>query len=219
MEPTGITTNKPKPAPGPVTAIKAPTAGQLPTGKPLGDQPRPASRKQVNPLWRALQIAASLRITVTLFVLAIFLVFFGTWAQVDQGIWTAVSKYFRSAIVWIPLHVLLLRTVEATPGEIAIPYPGGWLLGGLLLANLLAAHIVRFKVSWKRSGILMIHAGLIIMMMGELVAGLFQVEGTMHIQEGQTVTMRVLNIDSQNRRLGLSLRQVWQTESHNGFMH
>ena len=39
------------------------------------------------------------------------------------------------------------------------------------------------------------------------------------VQEGQTVTMRVLNIDSQNRRLGLSLRQVWQTESHNGFMH
>ncbi len=39
------------------------------------------------------------------------------------------------------------------------------------------------------------------------------------VQEGQTVTMRVLNIDSQNRRLGLSLRQVWTTESRNGYAH
>ena len=35
----------------------------------------------------------------------------------------------------------------------SFPFPGGWLLGGLLLANLLAAHLVRFKLSWKRSGI------------------------------------------------------------------
>jgi hypothetical protein len=55
------------------------------------------------------------------------------------------------------------------------------LLGGLLLVNLLAAHIVSFKVSWKRSGILLIHAGIIIMMLGELITGLFALEGHMHI--------------------------------------
>src|SRR5262249_60364144 len=69
----------------------------------------------------------------------------------------------------------------------SFPFPGGWLLGGLLLANLLAAHVVRFKLTWKRSGILLIHAGLVIMMLSELVTGLFAVEATMTIVEGETV--------------------------------
>src|SRR5262249_1646611 len=148
------------------------------------ERPRPA-RKPVHPLWRALEIVASLRITVTLFVFALFLVFFGTWAQVDQGVWTAVANYFRSFLVWIPLHVFLLRAID--PVDVYIPFPGGWLLGALLLTNLLAAHIVRFKVSWKRSGILLIHGGIIIMMLGEFVAGVYQVEGTMRIRQGEAV--------------------------------
>jgi hypothetical protein len=57
----------------------------------------------------------------------------------------------------------------------------------LHLANLLAAHAIRFKLSWKRSGILLIHAGLIVMMLSELVAGLLAVESKMPIAEGETV--------------------------------
>src|SRR5204863_5115134 len=65
----------------------------------------------------------------------------------------------------------------------SFPFPGGWLIGGLLLANLLAAHAVRFKLNWRRSGILMLHGGLIILMLSELVTGLFAIEGNMTIQE------------------------------------
>lgn len=36
------------------------------------------------------------------------------------------------------------------------------------------------------------------------------------VQEGQTVTLRVLNIDPRSRRLGLSLRQVYAADSRNG---
>src|SRR5207245_6626871 len=71
------------------------------------------------------------------------------------------------------------------PGR--FPFPGGWLLGGLLLANRLAAHSVRFKLTWKRSGILLIHAGLVVMMLSELVTGLFAVESRMTIEEGQSI--------------------------------
>src|SRR6476619_4084337 len=70
------------------------------------------------------------------------------------------------------------------PGS--FPFPGGWLLGGLLLVNLLAAHLVRFKLSWQRSGILLIHAGLVIMMVSELVTGLFAVESRMTLAVGET---------------------------------
>jgi hypothetical protein len=138
----------------------------------------------------ALQRLASLRLTVVLFVLSLLLVFWGTWAQVDAGIWTIVAKYFRSALVFIPLRTICFNIpdLHSDFGRIAIPYPGGWLLGGLLLANLLAAHLVRFRLTWQRSGILLIHSGLIVMMLGEVVAGTLQEEGRMTIPQGHAVS-------------------------------
>ena len=40
---------------------------------------------------------------------------------------------------------------------------------------------MRFKISWRRSGILLIHAGIVIMMLSELVTGLFAIEGNMRV--------------------------------------
>src|SRR5438105_3404222 len=57
---------------------------------------------------RALLMAvASLRITVVLFALSLVLVFLGTLAQVDVGIWTVVNHYFRTGIAWIPFQVFV----------------------------------------------------------------------------------------------------------------
>jgi ABC-type transport system involved in cytochrome c biogenesis permease subunit len=70
------------------------------------------------------------------------------------------------------------------PGS--FPFPGGWLLGGLLLLNLLSAHAVHFKFTWKRSGIMILHSGLVILMLGEVIAGQFQVEGRMTIENGKS---------------------------------
>lgn len=134
-------------------------------------------------LYKALDLCASLRVTVVLFLLAFFLVFYGTWAQVDAGIWTVVNRYFRSWFVFIPLKLLLFRSVDI-PEHIGIPYPGGWTLGTLLLINVLAAHAVRFRLTWKRSGIIILHAGLIVMLLGEFFTGVFAIEGRMTIAEG-----------------------------------
>jgi hypothetical protein len=46
---------------------------------------------------------------------------------------------------------------------------------------------VRFKLNWKRSGILLIHAGLILLICGELLTSLFAHESKMIIDVGQTV--------------------------------
>src|SRR5207244_9496196 len=96
---------------------------------------------------------------------------------------------FRSAYVWIPLQIFVrfgqtffgVSSNAQLPGS--FPFPGGWLIGGLLLANLLAAHAVRFKLNWKRSGIMVLHGGLIILMLSELVTGLFAIEGNMTIEQ------------------------------------
>lgn len=126
---------------------------------------------------------ASLQLTVVLLALAMFLVFAGTLAQVDQGIYAVLSQYFRTIIAWVDLQIFFPRHIEVTG---SVPYPGGYLLGGILLVNLIAAHAVRFKLSAKRSGIILIHVGLIIMLLSELLTGLYAEEGVMPIEEGHT---------------------------------
>lgn len=160
------------------TAIKA--GPPTPVITPAPPQPR---RKEAGVPIKILKLLASLRITVTLFVLSIFLVFFGTLAQVDADIWIVVSKYFRSwGLVWVPLQIFVSRDVPVSGG---FPYPGGWLLGTLLMINLLAAHAIRFRITWKRSGILLIHAGLIVLMVSEVVTGLMAVESRMTMEIGE----------------------------------
>jgi ResB-like family len=145
-----------------------------------------------NPMVMGLKTFASLRLTVALLGMSIFLVFVGTLAQIDGGIWTIVSKYFRSWFVLVPLQlfwqlgeVFLGLGHHTIPGF--IPFPGGWTLGGLLMLNLIAAHALRFRLQWKRAGVLVLHTGLIILMLGELITGLFQVEARMLIGPNETV--------------------------------
>ena len=53
-----------------------------------------------------------------------------------------------------------------------------------MLANLLAAHLVRFKLSWKRAGIILIHSGVALMLLGEWVTREQAVEQRMSIDKG-----------------------------------
>src|SRR5437588_11793498 len=56
---------------------------------------------------RCLKLLASLRITVVLMALSILLVFFGTLAQVDQGIGAVLHQYFRTGLAMIPWQVFV----------------------------------------------------------------------------------------------------------------
>lgn len=116
----------------------------------------------------------SLKLTVVLLLLGLLLVFAATLDQVNLGIWAVQAKYFRSFIVWTRL------------GDATIPmFPGGYAIGGLLLVNLVAAHIYRFKLAWRKSGILLVHFGLILLLVGELLSGLWQDDLHMTINEGE----------------------------------
>jgi hypothetical protein len=180
MDQTAIQTGPPPPKGDTSIQPGAPPVGA--NGTP--QTPDFKARPQKHFVWQVLEMAADLRITVTLFVLSLLLVFWGTLAQVDNGVWTIVAKYFRSFYVWVPLKVVCFNSIEST---LPILFPGGWLIGSVMLANLLAAHAVRFKLAWNRAGILLIHAGLIIIMLGELITGLYAVEGMVEIKEGGTV--------------------------------
>jgi hypothetical protein len=59
-------------------------------------------------------------------------------------------------------------------------------IGGLLLINLVAAHLYRFAFSWRKAGIVLAHFGLILLLVGELLSGLWQRDYSMRLAEGET---------------------------------
>jgi hypothetical protein len=101
------------------------------------------NRVQKSPLAQAVAALSSLRLTVTLLGMSIFLVFAGTLAQVDKGIWTVMEQYFRCWIAWIDLKIFFSHD-HPVPGS--FPFPGGRLLGAVLLVNLLISHASRINV-------------------------------------------------------------------------
>jgi hypothetical protein len=119
----------------------------------------------------------SLRLTVVLLVLSIILVFWATLAQVQLGIWGVQEHFFRTFFV--------LMRIPGT--DIPFPaFPGGYFLGTLLLLNLLASHLYRFRFTSKKIGIQLIHFGLILLLLGELFTGLLQEDFQLRVQEGES---------------------------------
>ena len=134
---------------------------------------------------KLLKPVASLKLTVVIFALSIFLIFAGTLVQVHTGIWTVVDQYFRSLVVSIELQIFVPKDIATIPGSIW--FPGGLTLGVAMLVNLIAAHAVRFKLKKKRIGIILTHLGVILLLVGEFVTGFAAREGNMTIREGETV--------------------------------
>ncbi len=125
---------------------------------------------------------SSLQLTVVLLAFSMVLIFFGTLAQVETGIWKTQKDYFESFLAiwaypeaWIAYDKLFW---------LRIPMPGGYLLGGMLLINLVAAHVTRFKFTAKKSGIFLIHIGLILLLVSELLTDVLSEESQMPVDEG-----------------------------------
>ncbi len=93
-----------------------------------------------------LALLSSLRLTVVLLAISIFLVLAGTLAQVDHDVWYVVWRMFRTWWAWIDFQVFFPRSWQVHG---SFPFPGGWLLGSALAINLLAAHAARFKISGR----------------------------------------------------------------------
>ncbi len=128
------------------------------------------------------KLFVSLRLTVVLLALGIVLVFVATLAQTQLGVWGVQQQYFHTFFAFPVFRNLPLI------GTLRFIMPGGYLVGGLLLLNLVAAHIYRFHFTWKKFGIWLAHFGVILLLIGELLSGLWQEDYAMRIAEGQTKT-------------------------------
>jgi hypothetical protein len=117
----------------------------------------------------------SLRLTVVLLALSIMLVFFATLDQVHLGVWGIQHKWFFTFIV--------VQEINGLPVPV---FPGGYFIGGLLLINLVAAHIYRFRLTWKKSGIQLAHFGIILLIASQFFTGLEQRESQLQFRLNET---------------------------------
>ncbi len=201
-----------------------------------------------SPLRKLIDGLGSLKLTVVLLALSLFLVLAGTLAQVQLGIWTVMEQYFRCWFAWVELKVFQPGGSKLPGG---FPFPGGKLLGAFLVANLAVSHVRRIQVkargtrlwmglattaigvavTWlvivhvfdadssksaadpfwrvtfqllqgvaaasilfagcqllfvRKAGIVLLHAGIVLMMSSELLTASFAKEGMMSIDEGQS---------------------------------
>jgi hypothetical protein len=126
---------------------------------------------------KIVSVFTSLKLTCVLLAFGIVLVFVGTLAQVDDGLYVTQAHYFRQWIV-VGMHLF--------GKNIPVIFPGGYLIGTLLLVNLVCAHIYRFQLTTKKIGIQLAHAGVILLLVGQLATDMLAREMQMNFSEGQT---------------------------------
>jgi hypothetical protein len=125
---------------------------------------------------RLINFFTSLRLTVVCLALGLVLVFWGTLAQVDLGLYKAQNEFFRSFIIyWGP---------KGASWRIPV-FPGGYLIGGVLVLNLIASQIRRFTFTASKAGLWMVHVGLILLLLGQLLTDLLSRESALHLREGE----------------------------------
>lgn len=125
-------------------------------------------------LW--LERLASVPLTLFCIGLTMILVFFGTLAQVPWGTYAAQKEIFNSFWVYgtwfwgwkVPI------------------FPGGLSVGALWLVNLGAAFATRFHFRMKDLGLLLAHAGVLLLLVGQLLTQMAGRETQMPVEVGQT---------------------------------
>ena len=120
---------------------------------------------------------SSMKLTVACLSMLMALVVACTLLQVPLGTHLAVERTVRTFFVW--------WTPEGRTLRIPV-FPGGGLVGAVLLLNLLFAQFLKLERSRRKAGLWIAHLGLALLFVGEFATALFQVESQMPIEVGQT---------------------------------
>ena len=117
-----------------------------------------------------IKIVSNPKIFIYTIIWLMVLVVLGTLSQGDIGLYASQQKYFSANITWL--------------GDI-IPVPGGRITMVIMLVNL--TFMVLFKHNlWKikKFGVLIVHIGALLLLIGGGLTAIFSSEGNMVIEEG-----------------------------------
>ncbi|MFM7056295.1 MAG: cytochrome c biogenesis protein CcsA [Planctomycetota bacterium] len=151
---------------------------------------------------RCLELLASLKFTVVLFLFAMVIVFIGSLAQARRDVWLVMGDYFRCFVAKVDVQDLFPPSMSGTLGERVaesmgrfrfLPFPGGWTIGWLMLLNLISAHVLRFHI---RTTVPRLVGGLAFILAGLLMLAAIVITGNSQtgVESGNTI---------------LSERQIW----------
>ena len=128
-------------------------------------------------LARLYRFFSSLKLTVTCLMLGCVIVFWGTIAQVQLGLFKAQNEFFRSFFIyWTPDGSMLHIPI----------FPGGYFIGTVLLINLFVAHFRYYQPGKMKIGILLIHLGVVLLLLGQMLTDFLSRESVMHLRIGDT---------------------------------
>ncbi len=113
---------------------------------------------------------SSLRLSVVCLLYCVIIVIGGTFYQVDNGLYAAQERFFRS---W----VLLLFGF--------FPLPGLQTVLTLVLVNVLVAGKKHLALQWKKIGLVLMHGGVILLIGGTGLSSRFVKESIITIAQGQ----------------------------------
>lgn len=115
------------------------------------DANRPNDETRAFSIGDVFQMLGSLKLTVTLFALSLVLVLVGTLAQDDLNMLEVKQRYFLTWIAKLHVDDFFPQAFypHSEPFSLVLPFPGGSLIGVLLMANLVAAKATRFRVHSK----------------------------------------------------------------------
>ena len=126
-------------------------------------------------LKKTMDVLASFPLSCVLFLLLLLLTYLGTLYQVEHGLYQAQRRYFESLVL-----------VHWAFGRFPIPLPGTYLLLIVLAVNLTLGGIVRVRMGWSKFGILITHAGILVMLAGSFVTYRYSTAGHMTLYEGES---------------------------------
>ena len=124
---------------------------------------------------RTVALLSSYGLACAIFLLLLALTYLGTLEQVEHGLFHTQEKFFNS---WVLVHHFF--------GVIPLALPGAYLLLALLFVNLLLGGLLRMRKGWRQAGVLVVHAGILLLLGGSFITFHYAVNGYLRLYPEQT---------------------------------
>tara|TARA_Y100000591_G_C21823635_1_gene695186 strand:+ start:843 stop:1973 length:1131 start_codon:yes stop_codon:yes gene_type:complete len=124
---------------------------------------------------KTLRFLSSIELALTCFIALFILVLIGTFMQIEHGIYYVQKEYFHSLFITVPIF--------------GFPIPvflGGTLIGAILVINLTLSTILKINFNYKNFGLILIHFGFIVLLLGGGLSSCVVTESQVYMEENDT---------------------------------